>query len=135
MANIKTGRPRKNQDEKRSVLKAVRLKPSEVSTLTKLAEKAGMDESEYLREAALSAVVKARPSLADRQEAGKWFLALGQIGTNINQIAFRLNSGHTAKLDVIETAMMQLEAVCQQIENYLADDYQRQDTRERQTVS
>lgn len=94
----------KRQREKQCL---VRLSPEEFARVTDKADKAGMATAAFMRAAALGdAGPRAqRRAPADKETLLRILGQLGKIGSNINQIARRLNSGERADLPVLEEAL------------------------------
>jgi hypothetical protein len=84
------GRPPKDPEQKRSKMMKCYLTPDEYSYLKLKCDLAGVSQSDFLRMVALEKVIKSK---ANPEELKKIRAELGQIGSNINQIAKAVNQG------------------------------------------
>ncbi|GAA0846409.1 plasmid mobilization protein [Cupriavidus pauculus] len=90
----------------RNVL-AIRLNTGERALVEKRAAEAGLPTATFIRQAALGAVVPARPEIpAVNREA---YLELARVGSNLNQVAHHLNAGTATSVD--ESIVRRLAAV------------------------
>lgn len=85
----------------------VRLTSDEYACVAEKADRAGLPTAAFLRAAALGeAGPRAQRRVpADRQALLRILGQLGKIGSNINQIAKRLNSGGPADLPLLQEAL------------------------------
>lgn len=81
----------------RSKIKGIRFTAAELQDICLAARACGLTPSEFLRRSALNLKVDAKPPVPEIN--AKSYAALGKIGTNINQIAARLNGKTGAKVD------------------------------------
>lgn len=88
-------------EEKRSHCVSVRLNKSEIAWLDQSRGK--LQRGEFLRAASMGKLPKTIPTI-NREH----WQELARIGSNINQIAARLNMGHTLPLDEVREEIMAL---------------------------
>lgn len=81
----------------RSRVKGIRFTDAELQDICLAARACNLTPSEFLRRAALSVKIDAKPPVPEVN--ARAYAALGKIGTNINQIAARLNSKSAGKVD------------------------------------
>jgi hypothetical protein len=91
----------KSKKRRRNVLLQSWLTPDEATTVRRKADAAGVSVSEFMR----SAVFRYRlpPTKAETHALSKLSGEIGNIGSNINQIAYHLNAGRPG--DRIEGAL------------------------------
>lgn len=102
------GRPKKPEEERRSLTHGLRLSPQEKEELEARADRAGLSLSEYLRRRALGKKIKT-------QIEGKALKELNRIGVNLNQIARAANRGNLVDQQARE-AIKELRALMDQID-------------------
>jgi hypothetical protein len=101
-------RPTKSSLERRDVRLNLRLTPAERIALDIAAAKAGFAPSEYARMQALNGRITVR---AGKTLSPELFTQLVRIGTNLNQIAHRLNAGDPRVPPALAHLCEQLEAI------------------------
>lgn len=84
-------RPRKNGDEKRTLIVYVRVTASERKRLDDAAREAGMTLSNFLRLKAIEVQPQTRKPTPERSALIRGLAELGKIGSNVNQVARALN--------------------------------------------
>ena len=110
-----TEKRRKSGSEKRErqAVLAIRLTDAERAEIDAMAERAELTASSYARMVLLNAppprAVRRRST--EKVQVAKLLGALGKIGSNINQIAHRLNSGLPVNPAVIESAFADLNSM------------------------
>ena len=77
---------------------SVRLKPTEHQKLKQLCEDSGLPASTVIRQLIAGAEVRPRRT----KELKELYLAINRIGTNINQIARKINAGFGTRNDMQE---------------------------------
>lgn len=105
---------KRSEKRKKTTSLVVRLSPAEHDKIKKKAKKLGVTVSAFLRVQALenaSADTLLAPTV-DQKLLGKVSAQLGRIGSNVNQMAKRLNSGHQVAAKELE-AMRRNLAVMQ----------------------
>lgn len=91
-ASLRRSMPAKKSDaHRRSSIVRIRLTPNELEALSAAASSRGMALSALIRHLATGSELPRPPAPKIDQDA---YRELGQIGTNINQIAKRLNTPH-----------------------------------------
>lgn len=106
------GRPRLDPIERRTAtLPPVRVTDSELAGLALQAEAAGLSLTEFIRQRALTGRVVSRSPSADAQLLAE----LNRIGVNLNQIAYRLNSGQGRDPHHLDYVLGRLVAVLERI--------------------
>lgn len=90
---------------------AIRLSRSERAHIERLASGAGLPLATFIRQAALGAVVPARPEIPAVNR--KAYLELARVGSNLNQIAHHLNAGTATGVD--ESIVRRLAAVAKSL--------------------
>lgn len=98
-------RPRTPEDERRSECFAIRLTPAERLALQEEAEGLSLTPTELARQRLVEGRVLVREH---RQLPPRHVLALGRIGTNLNQIARSLNSLEDVTSSEIDDALRDL---------------------------
>lgn len=89
-------RPTKNDHEKRNAqLPAVRVTEAELVHLQSLAAAAGLTQSDFIRQRALSGRVTPSRRRNASSAQTSFIAELNRIGVNLNQIARQLNRGRT----------------------------------------
>lgn len=81
-------RPELSDDDKMTAVVKVRMTQSDFEALKSRAESSGMKLPEFLRRSALSRKIKTVP-IVNQQT----FIALGKIGSNLNQLTRAANEG------------------------------------------
>jgi Bacterial mobilisation protein (MobC). len=101
----RTGRPRKQAAERRTIVYAIRLTPEERAEIDRRAAAVGVEASDYGRAMLLTGRVVQRhnvtfpaPLLHD----------LARVGNNLNQLAKHLNAGRAASPAAIEATRAEL---------------------------
>ena len=92
---------KENENRKNTI--SFRLTDDELARLRFICEKLNLSQSEYIREAILTAKVT-RPTVVtamDRGTAKELLAHFGKIGSNLNQIARALNQGYPADTGII----------------------------------
>jgi len=102
------GRPKKPEEERRSLTHGLRLSPQEKEELEARADRAGLSLSEYLRRRALGKKIQT-------QIEGKALKEMNRIGVNLNQIARAANRGDLVDQQARE-AIKELRALMDQID-------------------
>lgn len=95
MADNNTGKASGSETRKRTKILAVRVTESELAEVEALADRAELTPASYARSILLSAPApraRRRPSV-DTTEVARLLGELGKVGSNLNQIAHRLNAG------------------------------------------
>ena len=111
---LKTGRPKKAPDEKRTErLAGVRLTSAELHHVELMAERAGLPVAEFQRRAILSQNIRARRSRAD----DRLLVELNRVGVNLHQIVRALNFRQGIPADIAEA----IDAVKRAVEKVAAD--------------
>lgn len=101
-------RPTKSSLERRDVRLNLRLTPAERIAIDMAAAKAGFAPSEYARKQALQGRITVRQGKTLSPEL---FTQLVRIGTNLNQIAHRLNAGDPRVPPALTSLCERLEAL------------------------
>ena len=88
----------------------VRLHPSEREAIDAAADRLGITAGSYVRQVVLNAPVprQGRRPPVDRKELARLIGLLGNIGSNINQVARALNSGDELDRQLMEDALVTL---------------------------
>lgn len=84
-------RPRKDGEDKRTLVFKVRLTPAEKTKLFELAAEAGVSPSDFARVKILNAAPQGKKATPDRAILIGLQAELGKVGSNANQIARALN--------------------------------------------
>lgn len=104
-------RPRKPDTEQLTKQVNFRISAADYERLRATAERAGMPVSDFLRHVALTGRVIELPSIINRDA----FVELVRIGTNVNQIARRLNAGGEVPQPVVDAAHRQLAEILERL--------------------
>jgi hypothetical protein len=80
-----------SEKRQRTTIVTMRTNPQEAAAIRQIAQSRGESVSALLRSALLHS--RLRPSRLDLQAVGRLLGQLGKIGSNINQIAYHLNTG------------------------------------------
>ncbi|WP_103028285.1 plasmid mobilization protein [Salinibacter altiplanensis] len=110
----KGGRPKKPEEERRSLTHGLRLSPNEKEELEARADRAGLSLSEYLRRKALGKPVKTKVD-------GKALKELNRIGVNLNQLARAANRGDILIGGQVREAIEELRSLIEEIDSQPAD--------------
>jgi len=86
-------RPPLDDLDRRQPFSGLRLSARELNSIRDRASEAGLSVSVFIRQAALSATVRAAPTVPIQQWA-----QLAPIAANLNQIAYHLNVDHNGRL-------------------------------------
>lgn len=110
MSKNQGGRPKKPEEERRTLTHGLRLSPKEKEELEARADRAGLSLSEYLRRKALGKPVKTKVD-------GKALKELNRIGVNLNQLARAANRGDLLLDGQAKEAIQELRALIEKIDS------------------
>lgn len=106
-----------SEERRRTLIVSVRVTPEERGEIDKAAEREGLSVGSYIRSRALAAPTTRAVRRPPVQAAllSKMLGQLGKIGGNLNQIAFRLNTGATVVHSEISKAVLNLHVIGEQV--------------------
>lgn len=117
---------------RREVRLIVRLTKDEDAAIGRAAAAAGATKSEYVRARALHHPPRHNaPATGERRDLLEILGQLGKIGSNMNQIAYHLNSGFEPEAQALHFALADIAAIGTLLRNHLLYGDNRQDTAER----
>lgn len=96
MSDIETGAKKRSEHRQKGRVVPFRVSPDEYAQLTRLADRAGLTVGSYVRSRALeNPTTRARRKPAIEQVAVSRLIGeLGSVGSNLNQLARKANSGN-----------------------------------------
>lgn len=120
-------RPKKTDDQRRSIQRLTRYSPPEDALLLKRVEAANMDISDFTREITLKRRFTPRPALAEAEFLLYLRGEIGRAGNNLNQLVQRLNAANLAPTAIAAQAVIdQLQEINTEVLNLLRHGYSRE---------
>lgn len=117
-------RPKKTDEQRRDVPRLIRLTKSEDVALIERAELAGMNISDFLREAGLKKRFTPRPPLAEAEFLLYLRGEIGRAGNNLNQLVQRLNAANLPPTAIAAQAVIdQMQEINTEVLNLLRHGY------------
>ena len=121
-------RPKKSDDERRDYPRLVRFTKSEEKALIERASNAGMNPSEFLREAGLKRRFTPRPRLAEAEFLLYVRGEIGRAGYNLNQLVQQLNAANLGPTASEAQALIhQMQEINTEVLNLLRYGYSREE--------
>lgn len=120
-------RPKKSDDQRRSIQRLTRYSPPEDALLLQRAEAANMDISDFTREITLKRRFTPRPPLAEAEFLLYVRGEIGRAGNNLNQLVQRLNAANLAPTaNAAQAVIDQLQEINTEVLNLLRHGYSRE---------
>lgn len=117
-------RPKKSEDQVRSVQRLIRLTKAEDAALLDRAASAGMELSEFVREMALKRRFTPRPRLGEAEFLLYLRGEIGRTGNNLNQLVKRLNAANLTPSEQAAQALInQLQEINTEVLGLLRHGY------------